>query len=62
LLLKFVKFVGIYFVSEDQITPPPTVVVGEVVAEGSASLLFRNELYNGRCEVVFPVGEKWRCF
>jgi hypothetical protein len=44
LLLKFVKYAGIYFVSEDQITSPPTVVVGEVVTGLKAVQLSCSEM------------------
>jgi hypothetical protein len=44
--------VSINFVSEGQITPPPTVIVGQVVTERNICLLFSGEVGNGRCNAL----------
>jgi hypothetical protein len=47
------------FVPESQVTPPPTVLIGQVATERnvSTSLLFNVELENGRCDAVLPAEE-----
>jgi hypothetical protein len=51
-----------FFVTEDQITQPPFVVVGQVVLERNVYLLLSSELDNGQCDAVLPVewGERER--
>lgn len=50
---------GVYFVSESQMTQPPTIIF-EVVTQGNIFLLFSGELRHGRFDVLFPVKVKVR--
>lgn len=43
---------NVYFVSEDEITPPLPVVVDQVVPGRNVSLLFSDELGNDHYEVT----------
>jgi hypothetical protein len=47
-----------YFVSQGQIIPPPTVTAGKVVNERNVSLMFNRELDNEHCDTLLPVNEK----
>jgi hypothetical protein len=48
----------IYFVSEVQITQPPTVMVGQVMSERNESVVFIGELDSGHYEALVPVEGK----
>jgi hypothetical protein len=45
-------------VSECQVTHPPSVIVGQVVTERTASLLFSGELDNEHYDDMLPLKEK----
>jgi hypothetical protein len=48
---------SVHFVSEGQITLPPTVLIGRVMTERSVSLLFSGEMGNDDCDALSPVKE-----
>jgi hypothetical protein len=52
---------SVYSVTENQITQPHAIIIGEVTAERNAPLLFRDE---GQCDALLPVkGEReWDIF
>jgi hypothetical protein len=45
---------NVYFVSEDQITPPLTVVVSQVATGGNVFLLFSGERSNDHYNTLLP--------
>lgn len=45
--------VDVYFVSEDQITLPSTVLIGQVVTKINGSLFFSGELDNNHDDANF---------
>jgi hypothetical protein len=50
--------VGVYFVSNSQITQSPTAIFGQDVTEIDVSVLFNNELYSDHRDAVLPVKEE----
>jgi hypothetical protein len=52
------KCVSGFLMSEDPISQPPTVTVGQVAIERNVPLLFSGELDSGHCNVLLQVEKK----